>query len=471
MEKIKLLRLVAPDFMNWKSIILSTLVKNKNHYQAFLLGADNMKKLVAAKIFYSAESLDDLPETIWLDINDGDDLYEVERVDNKIHCLELSRNSYRENSQFEQIVYEFTLDEFCPHKFSRENFYALMANELGITPQVCKLGHGLWEVGRKNIAGKGRAKFIFVEQGVEKNDIVACIALHGFKSNCLLFYGKPPSVISVPEKNVIFSPIFVDSGNFLTEAFDDLAASTDDLLPCRDEDLLKALDQVRPKIRGELALITPTNQTVIPHISSVTDNVLLKHATLSQLLSVAENGTLTSVRDVTECFTISKSLNRQADASDSSNGPTEGGGGLSHEDLSKQIEQGFNSMRIQTVESAIAANEMRKELEEISGRADALLTQLVVGFGSNKDMANLFMRMLATGADGKKLSYAKIGAQIGITKQAVEARFRKMAAEYPHAHRHLKTIRSRDKTTQFSALAPKERRKQGVDESYDYDAD
>jgi hypothetical protein len=243
------------------------------------------------------------------------------------------------------------------------------------------------------------------------------------------------------------------------------------VLPCRDDDLLKALDQVRPKIRGELALITPTNHTVIPHIRSAIDNGLLQQATLSHLLSVAENGTLTSVRDVTECFTPSKSLNRQADASDSSNGPTEGGGGLSHEDLSKQIEQGFNSIRIQTVESAIAANEMRKELEEISGRADAFLTQLVVGFGSNKDMANLFMRMLAIGADGKPLSYAKIGAQIGITKQAVEARFRKMAAEYPPAHRHLKTIRARDKTTQFSALAPKERRKQGVDESYDYDAD
>jgi hypothetical protein len=224
MKNVKLLRLVAPDFMNWKSIILSTLVKNNNHYQAFRLGADNMKKLVAAKIFYQAKSLDDLPETIWLDINDGDDLYEVERVDNKIHCLELSRNSYRENSQFEQIVYEFTLEEFCPHKFSRENFYALMANDLGITSQVCKLGNGLWELGRKNIAGKGRARIIFVEQGVEQNDIVACIALHGFKTNCLLFSGRTPAEIIVPDKIITFSPVFVEGGRFITEAFEDSIA-------------------------------------------------------------------------------------------------------------------------------------------------------------------------------------------------------------------------------------------------------
>ena len=242
------------------------------------------------------------------------------------------------------------------------------------------------------------------------------------------------------------------------------------VIPCRDEDLLKALDQVRSKIRGELALITPTSHTVMPHIRSAIDNGLLQHATLGQLLSIAENGTLTSVWDVTECFTPSKSLERQANASDASNGSTEGDG-LSHEYLSKQIEHGFNSIRIQTVEGAIAANDMRKELEEISGRADAFLTQLVAGFGSNKDMANLFMRMLATGADGKPLSYTKVGEQMGITKQAVEARFKKMATAFPTAHRHLKTLRAREKTTQFSAISPKERRKQGVDESYDYDAD
>lgn len=210
--------------MNWKNIILSTLAKNRNFYQAFLLGADNMKKLVAAKVFYSAESLDNLPDTIWLDVNDGEDSYEVVQVDNKIHCLELLNYSNRRNPQYEKIVYEFTLDEFCAHKFSRENFYALMANELGITPQVCKLGHGLWELGRKTIAGKGRARIIFVEQGVEKNDNVACIALHGFKTNCLLFSGKTPAKIIVPDKIITFSPVFVEGGRFITEAFEDSIA-------------------------------------------------------------------------------------------------------------------------------------------------------------------------------------------------------------------------------------------------------
>jgi hypothetical protein len=242
------------------------------------------------------------------------------------------------------------------------------------------------------------------------------------------------------------------------------------VLPCRDDDLLKAMEQVRSKIRGELALITPTSHTVIQHVRSAIDNGLIQHATLSQLLSITENGTLTVVLDVLECFAPSKILSRQADVSDLSNGPTEGGRS-SHEDLSKQIEQGFNSIRMQTIESTIAANEMRQELDEISGRADVFMTQLVAGFGSDKVMADLFLRLLATGVNGKPLSYAKVGEQIGITKQAVEARFRKMGSQYPIAYRHLKSIRSRGKTTQFSAISPTERRKQGVDESYDYDAD
>lgn len=140
-------------------------------------------------------------------------------------------------------------------------------------------------------------------------------------------------------------------------------------------------------------------------------------------------------------------------------------------DLSKQMEYGFDSLRKQTIEDAISANEMRKELEDISGRADNFMTQLVAGFGADKAMADLFMRLLAVGKDGKPLSYAMVGAQMGVTKQAVEAKFRKMEKKFPAAHRHLKAIRAREKTTQFSAISPTERRREGVDSAYDYDAD
>jgi hypothetical protein len=233
------------------------------------------------------------------------------------------------------------------------------------------------------------------------------------------------------------------------------------VMPCRDEGLLQALDQLRAKTCGELALITPTSHTVVPHVRKSIDSGLLQHATLSQLLSVAEDGTLSPVRDVTECFAPSKMLESKSTGS---------AGDPAYQDLSKQIEQGFNSIRKETVEGVIAANEMRKELEAISGRADAFVTQLIAGFGSDKGMATLFLGLLATGPHGKPITYAKVGAQMGITKQAVEARFKKMGVEFPAAYRHLKTLRSREKTTQFSALSPKERKKQGVDSSYDYDA-
>jgi hypothetical protein len=231
------LTLAAPDYSEWKSIVLRRLDKRRNHFQAFLLGASNMAKLVDTRIFDSADPLDDLPDLIWLDIDGGDESYEIIQTGDKIHCYKISIPSHCETFQSDETGYEFTVKDFSPHKLVRENFYAVMAGDLGITVQVCRLGDGLWELGRRNIAGQGRARVIFVEQGVEKNDIVACIALHGFKTNCLLFHGKPPDQVSVPEKNVVSSPVLVGDGRFFTEVFEDLVASRHDSIPETGVDL------------------------------------------------------------------------------------------------------------------------------------------------------------------------------------------------------------------------------------------
>jgi hypothetical protein len=140
-------------------------------------------------------------------------------------------------------------------------------------------------------------------------------------------------------------------------------------------------------------------------------------------------------------------------------------------DLSNQMAEGFESIRREVIQEVVATNEMLKELEANSGSAVEFMTQLVAGFGSDKSMADLFMRLLATRPDGKPLSYADVGNQMGITRQAVEAQFRKMRKKFPTAHRHLRSLRARAKTTQFSAISPKERRKEGIDSAYDYDAD
>jgi hypothetical protein len=231
------LTLAVPDYIEWKSIVIRGLITRRNHFQAFLLGAINMAKLVDARIFDSADPLDDLPDLIWLDIDGGEESYEIIQAGDKIHCYKISIPSRCETFQSEETGYEFTVKDFSPHKLVRENFYAEMAGDLGITPQVCRLGDGLWELGRKNIAGQGRARVIFVEQGVEQNDIVACLALHGFKTNCLLFHGKPPAQVSMPEKNVVSSPVLVEDGRFFTEVFEDLVASRHDSIPGTGVDL------------------------------------------------------------------------------------------------------------------------------------------------------------------------------------------------------------------------------------------
>ncbi len=190
-----------------------------------------MAKLVDARIFDSADPLDDLPDLIWLDIDGGDESYEIIQSGDKIHCYKISMPSHCETFQSDEKGYEFTVKDFSPHKLVRENFYDVVADDLGITAQVCRLGDGLWELGKKNIAGQGRARVIFVEQGVEQNDIVACLALHGFKTNCLLFHGKPPAQISIPEKHVVSSPVLVKAGRFFSEFIEDLVASRPDSIP------------------------------------------------------------------------------------------------------------------------------------------------------------------------------------------------------------------------------------------------
>lgn len=260
-------------------------------------------------------------------------------------------------------------------------------------------------------------------------------------------------------------PVLVWPGNIIRLAF----MTTHGLdvvlaLPCHDNDLLTALNSIRDKIRGEFALITPTIHTVVPHVRSAIDSGAFQHATLTQLLLIAENGELSMISNLADYISPSRTMSGKADQLDPAEHVILG-------DLKQQMAEGFESIRGERIDATLAANEMRKELADISGRADEFLTGLIARFGDDRAMADLFMRMLATGANGKPLSYAQVGNQMGVTKQAVEARFRKMETQYPAAYRHLRTLRAPSKTTQFSAISPTERRKKGLDGTYDYDVD
>jgi hypothetical protein len=173
------------------------------------------------------------PETgdcIVLDTESGPVDFFVYRIGKQILCEEDSEANRR----------EFWFDDEKDlrwHTLKREAFYALMSGDFGIAGPVVRLDRGIWELGRRNIPSQGRAKVIFVEQGVEKNDLIACIARHGFKTNCLLFHGKSPAQISVPDRYVVASQVLVEEGRFVTEVFEDLVASRPDSIPETGVDL------------------------------------------------------------------------------------------------------------------------------------------------------------------------------------------------------------------------------------------
>jgi hypothetical protein len=172
----------------------------------------------------------EIGDCIVLDTDSGPADFFVYHIGKRILCEE-NREANRRELWFNDE------NELRWHTLKRDAFYALMAGDFGIAGPVVRLDRGIWELGRKNIPGQGRTKVIFVEQGAGESVLVACLALHGFKTNCLLFHGKPPAQVSVPDKNVVSSPVIVEEGHFSTKVFEDLVASRPDSIPETGVDL------------------------------------------------------------------------------------------------------------------------------------------------------------------------------------------------------------------------------------------
>jgi len=195
----------------------------------YAFGKILMAELVRSGI-YEAGLPPEACDCIVLDTDSGPSEFIVYEIQKRILCEEHGNAKKREFwfNQWEELRW---------HTINRQAFYALMAVDFGVAGSVVRLDRGVWEIGRKNIPGYGRAKIIFVEQGVGENDLVACLVRHGFKTNCLLFHGKPPAQISVPEKSVVASSVLVMDGRFVTLVFDDLAASRSESVPETGVDL------------------------------------------------------------------------------------------------------------------------------------------------------------------------------------------------------------------------------------------
>jgi hypothetical protein len=188
-----------------------------------------MSELVRGGI-YQPGLQPEIGDCIVLDTDSGPADFFVYRIGKRILCEE-NREANKRELWFDDE------NDLRWHTLRREALYALMAGDFGIAGPVVCLDRGIWELGKKNITGKGRAKVLFAEQGVGENDLVACVSRHGFKLNCLLFHGKAPTQFSVPEKNIVTSQILVDGGRFVTEVFEDLEASGRESIPETGVDL------------------------------------------------------------------------------------------------------------------------------------------------------------------------------------------------------------------------------------------
>ena len=121
-----------------------------------------------------------------------------------------------------------------------------------------------------------------------------------------------------------------------------------------------------------------------------------------------------------------------------------------------------------------AESERRKiVIEEMADGPDKFLAGMRARI-TEPDNVNLFMCLIEkTTSDGKEryLSYSEIGERMeGVTKQAVNARVNRFKVKYPEVWDYVDSVRNPQKPVDFSEMAPSERRKRGIDESYNYDA-
>jgi len=160
------------------------------------------------------------PETgdfIVLDIDGESSDFGVHPVRGELVCYE--------NREANPRTLRFSVEKLTLHTLRRTAFYALMARDLGISGQVTELQRGIWELGRKSLPGRDRSKVIFIERGVRETDLATCLMRDNFNTLCLLSHGAPPRPLDVPGKLIVPGRLEVVGGRFVSEIFEDLAAS------------------------------------------------------------------------------------------------------------------------------------------------------------------------------------------------------------------------------------------------------
>ncbi len=137
--------------------------------------------------------------------------------------------------------------------------------------------------------------------------------------------------------------------------------------------------------------------------------------------------------------------------------------------LSRQIDD----LRRERIEDLMQTQTHRQVIAEMAEGPDKFLAGLRAQLSVKE--SELFMLLIHREPDQygnlRPLSYAEIGERLGnISKQAIAARYKKMEQNHLKVWMFVESVRETKSEIAFSGLSPSERRKEGIDESYNYDA-
>jgi hypothetical protein len=182
----------------------------------YFFGTALMAELVRSGVFergFPPEAGD----SIVLDVDGESSDFGVHPVRGELVCYE--------NREANPRTLRCSVEELTLNTLRRTAFYTLMARDLEITGQVTELRRGIWELGRKSLPGRDRSKVLFIERGVRETDLILCLMRDGYNTHCLLCHGNLPRQLEIPGKTTAQAILEVRDGHFVSEIFEDLAAS------------------------------------------------------------------------------------------------------------------------------------------------------------------------------------------------------------------------------------------------------
>ena len=173
-----------------------------------------MAGLVQRQLFQRGFPVDGL-EYLCLEVEDELVEFAVVQLDQEFIC--------NENREAAPRMLRLPIEELRLHTLNRERFYAMLAQDLGISGQVLETAPGVWELGRKS-TNEGRAKVLFVELGVNSDALKLLLHTESFKTICVLHHGGISTHPTITGKAIVCAGVEVVDGLMVSEAFMDLEA-------------------------------------------------------------------------------------------------------------------------------------------------------------------------------------------------------------------------------------------------------